>query len=156
MASRSYINSVVGSDAVKSQFLAHVVPQRNRKHAVEMINELVTPFAVGIEHHFGIRLGSERMTPALKLAAQPFKAVNFAVKYDPIASIRRKHRLICLISEVDVRETSKTYFDYAIETQATRIRSSVGQCRKRSGVVPARVRTTYEATHMPTVSSPAG
>jgi hypothetical protein len=52
------------------------VPERDREHAVEVLDEAVVPLQVGVEHHLGVGFRAEFPATAAELGAQRLIAVD--------------------------------------------------------------------------------
>src|SRR5690606_4330062 len=124
------------------------IPDRDREHAVDPIDEAVAPFEIGVQRDLGIGVGPKRAPAFLELLAQTAPAVDLAVERDPRLPVRREHRLPGGLAEIDDRQALETDFDGTVEPQATRIGPAVGDRVEGSCVVESGVGSSDEAAHV--------
>jgi hypothetical protein len=137
-----------GPIAVQPQFTVPRIPQRDREHAVEVIDEAFAPLEIRPQQHFGIRMGAERMAQFFEFAAEAQEAVYLAVEYDPGFVVVGKHGLHRHRIQVDDRQAAEADMHRPVEVQAAIVGAAVFDRRERGGKIPGRVRPADEATHV--------
>src|SRR4029453_1360987 len=76
------------------QAAAACIPQRERKHAVEMPNEVVTVLLVEMEDRLAVGAGAESMPACCKCSAQFAVVVDFAIGDQPQRAVFVGERLL--------------------------------------------------------------
>jgi hypothetical protein len=70
-------------------------------HPVEFIKAVATPFLIGLQDYFRIRLSSEFVAEVFQLFAELDIIINFAVIGDPLGSVIIGHRLMAFLRKLD-------------------------------------------------------
>src|SRR4026209_1640904 len=79
--------------APQEQLLASHIPNREREHAAEVIDEMLAVILVEMDQAFGIRAGAEHVAAAFECVTQLSVVVDLAVEDDPDAAIFIRDRL---------------------------------------------------------------
>src|SRR5690606_22927519 len=109
-----------GAIAVELEPILARVPDRDREHAVDPIDEALAPLEIGIEDDLGVRFGPKCPAEPLELAPDAAPAVNLAVEDEP-APVRPEHRLPGRVAEIDDRQALETDLDRPVELQPARV-----------------------------------
>src|SRR5262249_22799869 len=104
--------------------LVPAIPDSERKHAVDALDELISPLEIGAQHHLGIASRRKEMTAGLKGALELLELVGLAVEDD--GAILAKHGLSAA-SDVEDRQAAVTQAGGAIQEEALVVRSPVSQ-----------------------------
>jgi hypothetical protein len=94
----------------QQKFLAPLVPDAEREHAVQPGHAVRTPLQVGVQHHLGVRARPELVPEGRQLAAELGEVVDLAAEgqHDLVlvrAAEGRPHRLLAAF-QVDDRQPS--------------------------------------------------
>ena len=83
------------------------VVEAEREHAVDALEQSVSPLVPAVHEHFGIGARSEPVATGLELTSQVAEVEDLAVEDDPDISVFVCHRLEARVAEVDDREPRK-------------------------------------------------
>ncbi len=82
------------------------IPERDRKHPAQAIEEVHALFFVEMDDHFGVGARLEKVAFCLELASKLLKVVDLAIDHDRDRAVLVGHRLRTFGSQVDDRETA--------------------------------------------------
>jgi hypothetical protein len=91
--------------ADQEEALVPIIPQTERKHATESVDQTVyPPLAIPVNEHLGVRVTLEAMTVTFKLSSEIAKVVDGPVEDDGDVPFRAQHWLPTGIGQVEDRE----------------------------------------------------
>ena len=90
------------------------VEQRERKHSVQVLQGIESPFPVGFQNHFGVGRGTKTVPSFFELAAHVLVVVDLAVEDDLKLPGSVRHRLPAGRRQIDDREATVTERDAAV------------------------------------------
>src|SRR6476619_1844002 len=94
---KRFLAEPVASD---EHLLRNRVPDRQRKHAIEVLDARLAPLLIGCKNDFGIGSGFEAVTAGRELVAQFFEVVDLPVEDDPKLAIMARHWLMAGFREI--------------------------------------------------------
>src|SRR5439155_22131140 len=97
---------------------------RESKHAVQPIEDLVAPLLVAVDDHFGVAPSLEDVAVRLQFLPELGEVVDLAIEHDPHRFFAVGHRLMAA-SEIDDRESSKAKAQWSIEMVALIVGAAV-------------------------------
>ena len=80
--------------AGKQEFLAAVIPDRDREHAAQARKHARAPGLIAVDDHLGVGAAAKHKTRRFELAPQLHEIVDLAVEAHPHAAIGAAHRLV--------------------------------------------------------------
>src|SRR5206468_1446476 len=98
----------------EEQALPGSVPNNDGKHAIEMIENVVTPLLVAVHDHFRVAARLEGVTERFELAAELREVVDFAIENDPHRRLAVRHRLMSA-RQVDDRQPAEAEADRSVD-----------------------------------------
>src|SRR5262249_43376626 len=123
------LGNVQGLDAVavanECQSLLEAVPDGEREHPVESAEGIWSPFGKRRQHDFGVGTRSEDSALRLQFRAQLEEVVDLAVVRQDEAPVRRKHRLLGGVGEIDDGEAPMPEAERSIDEGPLAIGSPV-------------------------------
>ena len=102
------------------------IPDGDGEHAIDVLNERIAPFKVGVEHNLGVRAGAKDVSAPLQVPSHGGEAVDLAVEHEPRAAARREHGLVGVICQIDDRQAPEPDLHGAFQMQPACIGSPVG------------------------------
>ncbi len=115
-----------GPVAIELELSRARVPERDREHAVDLVDERFAPLEVRVQHDLGVGIRPERMAALRELLAQLEIAVDLAVEDEPALAVRREHRLIRGGAQIDDRKPAEADADRSgrAEARSRRVRDA--------------------------------
>src|SRR5688572_19081382 len=110
------------------------ITDRQREHAVEMLDTRFAPLLISREDYFRIAGGLETVAFAGELGPEFLVVVNLAVEDDPEPAVMARHRLVSAWGQIKDRETPEP--KGKIEVFRTEL-AQIGQRKAVIGVRPA-------------------
>ena len=80
------------------------IPNREREHAVQLLDTLFAELLISMKDDFGVRRGSKPVTPAKQQWAEVLRVVAFAVVGDPDCPVFVAHRLTPALAQIHNRK----------------------------------------------------
>ena len=97
---------------------------REREHAVEAVDEAVTPVVVGLQQHLGVAVREEPVAVLAQFAPQLLVVVDAAVPADGQPQLRVDHRLRACLGQIDDPQATVAERDAALRPHASRVRTA--------------------------------
>ena len=101
------------------------VPQHERKHAAQAIDQLRAVFLVAVDEHLGVGATVERVAFGLKLPPQLHKIVDLAVEYNDHAFVLVGHGLCACVGQVQDGQAPEPQRDAVVCVHAAHVRAAV-------------------------------
>src|ERR1700722_11942057 len=85
--------------------LLKLVPNCQSEHPLELPNRIRPVTNEHLQYHFGIGMRLEALTFVLELGTERTEVINLAVEGYVVAPVRRRHRLMPGLAQIEDRET---------------------------------------------------
>ena len=102
------------------------IPDGDREHAAQVVNEVHALVFVEVDEHLGIRLGAKTVSSRQQAVTQLPIVVDFAVERDPDPAVLVRERLLSG-RQTDDAEAAVTETDLWLDVTAFLVRSTVGE-----------------------------
>src|SRR5688572_25067733 len=133
--------------AVEAKLSLARVPDDDREHAVDPLDEVGAPFEIRVQRDFRIRVRQKYMTELKQGALELAVTVDLAVEDDPARAVGRPHRLVGRGPQIDDRKAAKPDSHGAFETELARVGTAMRDRAQRGGVAPIRIGSANEPAH---------